>query len=216
MSIWTLRARNALRIICKMGAFSTYNIFGKEVKINDSFLAACLLDELTDDDLFSDVEKTAIAAQIVLDNTDDFAKVFRDETPKALHEVLVQAFGAEGKSSGTSKVDLQQDRARIKATMRMAYSMSAEELASTPYRDIVDLIAMSPHETPMGQALYYRTAKRPKQTKYNKEELAAFDKAKRFYKLKSPKVNEDAMQQAQNELENAFKKMVKENGRWRR
>lgn len=182
---------------------------GRRVRVDDSYRIALMLDELADDELLADAEKSQVVAALVLADPKGFAEEFGEDTPEALKSILRDAFDADASSPASSpKVDLQQDGARIKATMRMAYGMNAEELMNTPWRDVADFVAMSPHETPMGQALYYRTAKRPKPTRYNREEVEAFDRARRFYRLRPKRHGSaDAMQEAQTDLFRAYERM---------
>lgn len=162
---------------------SVYEIFGRRVRVNDSYATARKLSEVFRDRILDDGTKGIIAFKLVLANPNGFSMAFGADTPTAFREVLKKAFGASGDNSKVL-VDLEQDDARIKATMLQAYGQTPEQFESMPYRDVCSFILLSPHETPMGQAIYYRAAKRPKRTKYNAEEIRRFDKLRRFYRLR--------------------------------
>lgn len=80
-------------------------------------------------------------------------------------------------------VDLEEDGPRIWATFRAAYGLSPEQTLDLPYTEAMALLGQAPRETPMGQALYYRTAERPRATRWNSEERRAFDECRRLYAL---------------------------------
>ena len=56
------------------------------------------------------------------------------------------------------------------------------EFEQLPYREVVDLVAMAPHETPMGQAVYYRVADAPDTD--DEETLAEFERMRDHYSLR--------------------------------
>ena len=85
----------------------------------------------------------------------------------------------------TKVFDWEADEAYMRASLYTAYGSPLDELRrSLSYKELCQLIGLVPHETPMGQALYYRTAKPPRATKYNRDEVRAFQEKKRFYALK--------------------------------
>lgn len=168
------------------GACRVYDILGRRVRVSDSYRNALKIARLAADPLFSDTEKLAVMMRICLPDPERFSEAFGDSSVEAFKEVLWQAFrfDVDGTRSRPEKqlIDPDQDAARIRVTMRQAYGYG-REFEELPYRDVCEMIGMSPHETPMGQALYYRTARPPKSNKYNREQVEAFRKARRFYRL---------------------------------
>lgn len=88
-------------------------------------------------------------------------------------------------------IDWNDDEAYLSASLFAAYGRTYEELKrELPFRELCQIIGLVPFETPMGQALYYRTAKPPKPTKNNQEERKAFHERQRFFALKKHETKE--------------------------
>lgn len=106
------------------------------------------------------------------------------------------------------------DEAYIKASIWNAYGISFDAIASkVTYQELIQLIALSPFETPIGQALYYRTAKAPKQTKHNKEQVKDFKEKQRFWALRSEdKGTVDAGDGAMNDAFASLRRVAMANG----
>lgn len=163
-----------------------YDVLGRQVRVHDDFETAMLMNEMLEDGLFEPAEKDALALRMVTPDPARFCEAFGARSREALAEVLRQAFGfGEEASDGPRAMDFDEDAARISATMLAAYGLREGEWRAMPFRAVCDLVALAPRETPMGQAVYYRTAKRPKATKGNKEALKAFDEGRRHYRLDS-------------------------------
>ena len=82
-------------------------------------------------------------------------------------------------------IDWEGDAEVIEASLWQAYSTPFLEIArKVSFRELGHLIGMAPHETPIGQALYYRTADEPKSTKYNQDEIRRFRKLRQAWSLK--------------------------------
>ena len=93
--------------------------------------------------------------------------------------------GTHRKEYGKKVMDWKQDDERIRASLYATYGKSFDELKQEfPLSELCSLIGLVPHDTPMGMALYYRTAKPPKATKHNQEQVREFNRMRRFYALK--------------------------------
>ena len=69
----------------------------------------------------------------------------------------------EGECGGASAVDWERDEGIAKASLMAAYGLRwADAVTCMPYRDLMALVMLLPRDTPMGQAVYYRTADMPK------------------------------------------------------
>lgn len=178
-----------------------YRVSDRNLRVIDGFEIGLLVGELFDDDLFEADEKQALLLQMIFPDPKAFLEAFAGCLEAALSDTLWQAFGIDvtnDKPHERHVIDWVQDSDRIKATVLMAYGLDWEDARGRiPYRDMCALLGQAPHETPMGQALYYRTAKAPKATKYNRDQVADFAKAKKHYAIKdknedSPTANDSA------------------------
>ena len=85
---------------------------------------------------------------------------------------------------GRRLIDWDADAARIAASVRMAYGVPWERFArETGFRDACEMICMLPRETPMGTAIYFRTAEPPRFDGRNGERIAEFKRLKRHYAI---------------------------------
>lgn len=162
-----------------------HRILGRSVRVHDDLGTALTIQELLDDPVLDGREKGACVLQLLFVNPQGFVDAFQDRLQEALDEVLAQVFGAHEKGAGAKgrPFDWKYDLKRIQATVRSAYNLSFEELKAIPYTEACTLMALAPEESPLGQAIYYRMAKRPKATKYNREQIESFDRLKKFYAL---------------------------------
>ena len=111
-------------------------------------------------------------------------------------------------ASGERVIDFKHDSELISASVMAAYGRSFDELASQcTLRELTVLLGLAPYETPLGQAVYYRTAKPPKATKYNKEEVARFKRLQEHYRIKDQVRVGDSMQRQSQAAFDAFKSL---------
>ncbi|MEG2932718.1 MAG: Gp15 family bacteriophage protein [Gordonibacter sp.] len=178
-----------------------YRVLNRNLRVIDGFEIGLLVSDLFEDALFDTNEKQAILLQMIFPDPSGFLSAFNGNQEEALSDTLWQAFGIDvsgDKPHEKPIIEWEQDAERIKATMLMAYGLDWEEARSRiSYRDMCSLLGQAPHETPMGQALYYRTAKQPKATKHNREQIADFNRAKKHYAIRekniyAPSANDDA------------------------
>lgn len=166
--------------------WDAYESNGRRFRVCDSWDVAMRLREMLSDDVLDDSDKAALMQVMVLPDPEAFASATGDAARDTLLDLMWQAFGFDLDGSHRSEpqvMDWDEDSDRIDATMLSAYGLEPSRWEQMSYLEVSRLIGLAPHETPMGQALYYRTAKRPKRTKYNKAEVEAFDKAHDFYRL---------------------------------
>lgn len=111
--------------------------------------------------------------------------------PEAVVERVSDLAGLVGKcleslkrGGGERLIDWDEDADRIRASVWHVYGVSADELMKrVSLDDFCAMLAMCPRETPIGQALFYRTAKPPKETKHNREQVEEFRRLRRYYAL---------------------------------
>lgn len=167
---------------------SVREVRGRRVRAVDTLDAALRVHECLRDPLLDDRERLEVSMAIVLPDPRRFVSAFADDPVGAFADLLWDAFGIDATGAHRGEwedpvLDWDEDLPRLKATVLAAYGTRWDDFLQIPYRDACSLVGMAPFETPMGQALHYRTAKRPRRTKHNAEELRAFDEAREFYRL---------------------------------
>ena len=180
------------RLLCRVRPRTahTYIYNGKQVQVfDDARTCFSILRLFEDEELFPETKINILlkllfpdAAQIVEDfgNLDDL-----------LSDVLwtVCSLDIDGSHAdecgGKEVIDWKADEPYIRASVFAAYGRSWDEICeNTTLKEVIDLVSLCPSETPIGQALYYRTAKPPKETKYNHEQVKDFKKRQEFWRIK--------------------------------
>ena len=109
---------------------------------------------------------------------------------------------------GARVIDWEQDAEVIEASLWQAYSQPLQDIAcKVSFRELGQLVGMAPHETPIGQAIYYRTADEPKSTKYNQDDIARFRKLRHAWALKDDGAPKDAGASANEHATSMFSAM---------
>lgn len=191
--------------------WSAYPLRGRMVRVYDSFRTALVLERVARDELLGTAERGTLLVRLLLVSPEGFMAEFGDDAASALRELLGEVFGI-GEGNGRRLVDFDEDAERLVVTMRQAYGLG-EEYEELPFREVMALVALSPADTPMGRAIHYRTAKRPKATKWNKEEVRGFDRAVEHYRLKG---KADPIGDANASASAAFDRLRKASGDGRR
>lgn len=171
---------------------NAYRYEGAEIDVCDSALDAVLVAELFADEALDPAEKEALFPAMVLADPDGaIAAVGAGSFWDMLDSVSWDAFGLDLLGRRTEQVeepvfDWAEDAARIRASLLQAYGLSWDEAAPrTGYAEMCGLLAglMEAGETPLQQAVYYRIADRPSETKYNRAAVEAFDARREHYRL---------------------------------
>lgn len=81
--------------------------------------------------------------------------------------------------------DLEEDAARIRISFRQAYGIEWDEVRGRiSFAEFVALVGGCPQDTPLGAAIHYRNpATKPKPTKYNRQEVEAWNAAHKAFEL---------------------------------
>ena len=108
---------------------------------------------------------------------------WKKELRKALWEVaLIDLDGSH--AGGERVIDWEQDADRIEASLWQAYGMPFEDIRErVSIEQLAALLCALPYETPLGRALYYRTAEEPALTEYNREQVEEFRRLRSLYAL---------------------------------
>lgn len=190
-----------------------YEYEGARVDVCDSALVAVLVSELFADEGLEASEKEALFPAMVLADPDAaLAAVGRDSFWPMLAHVSWEAFGLDllGEHEGDVEepvFDWAEDAGRIRASLLQAYGIAWDEAAPrTSYTEMCDLLAglMEAGETPLQQAVLYRTAEPPRKTKYNREQVEAFRARREHFRLKGAGRAADAAEAANDAMASMF------------
>lgn len=183
--------------LLKNKVLTTYQWQGRSVEVFDSTANAILLLELFNDQELTGEEKSIIVLLRLFprSHAEYYAReLTSEELTDLLTTILWDAFGldiSEEHKHETSYdkpvFDFDKDAARIKASFMQAYGLDLAEYASKlPYVDFCGLVGTlmeSGEQTPLSEAITYRTAKPPKTNKYNKEERERFNALRKHYAM---------------------------------
>ncbi len=190
-----------------------YEYEGARVDVCDSALTAVLLAELFADEGLEGDEKEALFPAMVLADPDAaLAAVGPGSFWAMLAHVSWEAFGLDllGEHAGEVEepvFDWTEDAGRIRASLLQAYGIAWDETAPrTSYTEMCDLLAglMEAGETPLQQAVLYRTAEPPRETKYNREQVEAFRARREHFRLKGAGRAADAAEAANDAMASMF------------
>lgn len=193
---------------------STYEYEGEQFDVCDSARNAMLVNELfADAELTEEDKQLLLPAMLLPDLAAAVEKAGRERFWDMVDSVLwdamgVDLYGTRGAAGSEEPVfDWDEDAGRIRASLLQAYGVNWDEVAgSMSYGAFLDLVAglMESGETPLQQAIYYRTAKCPKETKDNREYVEAFRARARHFALRGERPEGDRMAAANNAMASAF------------
>lgn len=176
-------------------------IQGTPVRVKDTLGDYLLLREMLSDAELSGEERFQLLlamlyedGQAVCDHAGEGLVEFVDET--AWRAFGLDLWGNHDVDYEPPVMDWDEDHNRIVATVRRDYGLSFEDLSALPYTEAASLIGLASHESPMGQAIYYRTAEPPERTKYNGDLVDAFNEARDFYELGKGSGDADSVERA--------------------
>ncbi len=133
---------------------------------------------------------------------EDFGALFS----RLLWEVAgIDADDSHVGDAGPRWVDWEADADYIEASLWRTYGQPSAAMArQLSLSEYARMVSMCPHDTPMGQAIYYRTADEPKAGRYNQDEVAHFRKMRRAWALER-RVAEDGFRAASVAATDAFR-----------
>lgn len=163
---------------------------GRRYRVRDDAATALKLIELAGDASVDGQTRGEISVRLLFCDPEAACAAAGDGMRQVLSDALWQVAGIDvdgtrrDETGGRRIIDWGRDRGAADATCRMAYGRGLDGLAAeVSYRELMGLLAFAPHETPMGQAFYYRTAEEPKRTKHNAEEVRRWRKLRDFWAL---------------------------------
>lgn len=133
---------------------------------------------------------------------EDFGSLFS----RLLWEMAgIDADDSHAGEEGPRWVDWEADADYIEASLWRTYGQPSAAMArQLSFREYARMVSLCPHDTPMGQAIYYRTADEPRAGRYNQDEVARFRKMKRAWALE-PRAADDGYRLASNAASDAFR-----------
>ena len=197
------------------GRFCTrYEYEGAGYDVCDSALNAMLVNELfADTELSEEDKQRLLPAMLFADLPAAIETAGRDGFWDMVDSVLwdsmgVDLYGTRGAAGAEEHVfDWDEDAGRIRASLLQAYGLDWDAVAgSMSYGAFLDLVAglMESGETPLQQAIYYRTAKCPKETKNNREYVEAFRARAAHFALHADRTESGRMDAANGAMASAF------------
>lgn len=168
-----------------------YTHDGQPVMVCDSARNMLLVIELFSDETLTPESKANLLMVMLFPDPNEVIGRFSD-IAGLLIDVVWQACGLNISNEDMSEkkvFDWDEDAARIKASLSMAYGINwDEECDKRSYMDICDLLSVlleSQQSTPFSEAVHYRTAEPPEGNKYNQKERERFFKLRKYFALKS-------------------------------
>ena len=197
------------------GRFCTrYEYEGAGYDVCDSAINAMLVNELfADTELSEEDKQQLLPAMLFADLPAAIETAGRDGFWDMVDAVLwdamgVDLYGTRGAAGAEEPVfDWDEDAGRIRASLLQAYGLDWDAVAgSMSYGAFLDLVAglMESGETPLQQAIYYRTAKCPKETKNNREYVEAFRARAAHFALHADGTESGRMDAANGAMASAF------------
>lgn len=197
------------------GRFCTrYEYEGAGYDVCDSALNAMLVNELfADTELSEEDKQRLLPAMLFADLPAAIETAGRDGFWDMVDSVLwdsmgVDLYGTRGAAGAEEPVfDWDEDAGRIRASLLQAYGLDWDAVAgSMSYGAFLDLVAglMESGETPLQQAIYYRTAECPRENKNNREYVEAFRARAAHFALHADRTESGRMDAANGAMASAF------------
>ena len=173
---------------------SRYEYGGASYDVCDSALNAMLVGELFADESLSELDKQRLLPEMLFPDPGAALELagrtrFWDMVDSVLWDSMgVDLYGTRGATGHEDPVfDWEEDAGRIRASLLQAYGIDwGRDAGRISYAEFLDLVAglMEAGETPLQQAIYYRTAKAPRENKHNGEYVRAFRARAEHFRLR--------------------------------
>ena len=193
---------------------TTYEYEGAGSDVCDSALNAMLVTELFADTELSEEDKQQLLPAMLFADLPAAIETagrerFWDMVDAVLWDAMgVDLYGTRGAAGCEEPVfDWDEDAGRIRASLLQAYGLDWDAVAgSMSYGAFLDLVAglMESGETPLQQAIYYRTAKCPRENKNNREYVEAFRARAAHFALHADRTEAGRMDAANGAMASAF------------
>lgn len=164
---------------------------GEDVLVRDDALTIIrVIGVLTDDGMTDEQRRDEFLALFFVDWTDAWCACDYDaaEFMRMRDAAVWDMCGLDltgNRPHETPLWDLEEDAARIRISFRQAYGIEWDEVRGRiSFAEFVALVGGCPQDTPLGAAIHYRNpATKPKPTKYNRQEVEAWNAAHKAFEL---------------------------------
>lgn len=177
----------------------TYN--GKTYKLDMSYSAFFAVSDLMQDETLLDSTKLSAALDILVRSK-------HPEDPELLSAVYELIRDDRPKPDGPKAMDIEQDWGYICAAFQQAYGINLYEDKTMHILRFRALLEGLPKNTRLAEIVGIRTAKIPKPTKYNAEQIADLTRLKAIYALRG---NEESLQEGFAKLFSLLEARAKKN-----
>lgn len=192
------------------GRYSVYEWEGRRIRIHDSAMCALRVMELMRDEAMDPITKRYVLMRLLFCDPEAVEAAVTDvEGLMALacwEACGLDLTGEHADETGGERIfDWQQDEAVIRVSLYQEYGRPWDELArELTYRELTQMMGLISFDTPLGKAIYYRTAPEPKPTRHNAEQVREFRERKAFWKLKDNREPAEKMEAMNNQANDMF------------
>lgn len=199
------------KITHKNGLLTTTLTFeGREVEVyNGAGTALKVIELFGDDDLCADV-KAEVLAHLLFVEPYSVVRAFEGDYSRLLAFVLFEVVTididgkhatAHARAQNKRVIDWEQDADIINVSLRMAYGVCFADIAQqVDFREFCKMLSFAPRDTPISQAMYYRSAKPPAYRKGNEQAVREFNRLRKYWAL-------DTEQDSVNTIDGAFNRL---------
>ncbi len=189
-----------------------YPFRGEQVLIRDDAMSMITaVKALTDDDMTQEERQDQFVGSFFADPAGALTSC--DYDPRTFAELVNQAVwdvcgvDLDGNHEHDEPLwDMDEDADLIRVSFRTAYGIDWDRARNmVTFAEFCTMCACAPYETPLGRAIHFRDRRtRPKPTKHNKQEVAAWDKAHAACRLGKKRSRTGGMQQKNAAMNDVF------------
>lgn len=193
------------------GRWSAVAWEGRSIAVYDSAINALRIIELFADGEIDPVTKQGVLEEMLFPDIGAARAVddFDGFLAHALWELCgLDIDGSHEGEGGPRAYDWEEDEQVIRASLYQAYGRPWEELSrEVSLRDLTAMMGMVPHDTPLGQAIYYRLGDPPERNKYNAEEVERWHRMAAKWSLEGS--GADRIEQANKRANDMFEALAR-------
>lgn len=193
---------------------SEYVYHDRVILIRDDALTVIKLTTLLDGKPETDEEndrRALEAIELIFADPEDALSgcISLEECSELITSAVYDVYGIDltgEKATDTPLWDPVQDAPLIRISLRMAYGIDWDkQRTKLPWSEFVYLVGALPNSTPLGAMMYYRNSdNRPKETKYNREQIEEFDHYHDLFDLSNNTTNPGSHDRSVEQANNAM------------
>ncbi len=173
---------------------STYDWIGEQFDVYDSARSGILVIELFHDEELTSDEKIQLLVRMLFPEFEETVRKAADQIGELLIHIVWEAFGLDisedqrhASEYEAAVFDYNEDAGRIRASLLQCFGIEWDEASRRlSYADMCSMLGMlleADTETPLQQAIYYRTATPPERNKHNKDLCDIFEARRQHFAL---------------------------------